>query len=71
MIKNSYFSVDSVNLASMFPMFLTRYVLEWAYLTGPGGKWMLSVKSKTALDPIALTGTTNFSLSVMHTSSWL
>ena len=39
------------------------------YLTGPIGKLISSGKSRIARAPIALTGTINFSLSVIHTSS--
>lgn len=67
----AYASALSVNLASLLPMFLTSSVFERLCLTGPAGKCMLSGKSRMARAPIALTGTINFSRSVMHTSSWL
>ena len=58
-----------LNLASAEPMFLMRIVLMDLCLTGADGKLILSGKSSSARAPMACTGMTNFSLSVMHTIS--
>lgn len=50
-------------------MFLTKSILGVGYLTGQDEKLTASGKSRIALAPIAFTGTTNFSLSVIQISS--
>jgi len=66
---NAYFSADSVNLASLSPTLRTNKVFVDVCFTGQTSKLTLSGKSSIARDPIAVTGTINFSLSVMHTNS--
>ena len=61
-------SVSNVNLASLLPTFRTRTVLLDGCLTGAKEKLISSGKSRSALEPVATTGTTNFSRSVMQVS---
>lgn len=63
----SHLWVCNMNFAVVFPMLRTRCVLSVEYLTGHGGRWISSRKSRMARGPMAQTGTSNRSLSVTNT----
>ena len=65
----TYSDTYKENLASRLPTFLTSNVFVEEYLTGQVEKLTWSGKSSKARAPMALTGTTNFSRSVMQISS--